>query len=200
LGSTHHADASYATTRTANDLDDDAVSTVGSAPLTSASSTYGTTGTAATDTAYAANTAYDRNADTSGEVRVPVTDETAEVHKVTRETGQVGVSKDVDIETRHISEPVTRTKVIVEEHDLGTGAHAATGNTLNTGETISVPVTEEELVVQKVPHTKEVVIRTQAETETVERDVDLRHERVDVDTEGDVDVEHVGATGHRTVG
>jgi stress response protein YsnF len=50
-----------------------------------------------------------------------------------------------------------------------------------------VPVVTEEVKVEKVPRvTEEVVIRTRPETEQVERDVQLRRERVEVEEEGDV--------------
>jgi stress response protein YsnF len=49
-------------------------------------------------------------------------------------------------------------------------------------------VVKEEIKVEKVPRvTEEVVIRTQPETEVIERDVQVRHERVEVEEEGEVD-------------
>lgn len=126
----------------------------------------------------------------AGEIRVPVTEETAQVDRVTRETGQLGVSKKVDTETRHISEPVERTRVIVEERDLGTGAGpAAAARNIQEGQVLSVPVTEEELVVQKVPHTREMIVRTEKETQMSEQDITLRKERAEIDVEGDAEVE-----------
>lgn len=127
-----------------------------------------------------------------GEVRIPVTEETAEVHKERREAGFISVRKRTDVETKHISEPVTRTRVVAETREVPAGeqyAYDPNATTLREGEELRVPVVEEELVVEKKPRvTKEVVVRTQAETEQVERDVELRREEVEVEEEGDVEV------------
>jgi len=139
-----------------------------------------------------------------GEVRVPVTDETVQVHKEARTTGFVNIRKRVDVETQHISQPVTRTRVSVEEHDVAAGERSRldpNATVLKDGETIRIPVVEEELVVEKVPHvTREVVVQSQSTTEQAERDVQLRHEHVEVDTEGDVDLEQPARAGDRSSG
>jgi uncharacterized protein (TIGR02271 family) len=127
------------------------------------------------------------------EVRVPVTEETAQVRKEQRQAGAVSITKRTDVETKHISEPVTRTRVVAETREVPAGEqYAANANaaTLREGETLRVPIVEEEVVVEKVPRvTKEVVLRKEAETEQVEKDVQLRHERVEVEEEGDIEVE-----------
>jgi uncharacterized protein (TIGR02271 family) len=129
----------------------------------------------------------------AGELRVPVTEETAEVHKERREAGFITLRKRVETETQHISEPVMHTRVVAETREVPAGeqyAYDADATTLREGEELRVPIVEEELIVEKRPRvTKEVVVRTQAETEQVERDVELRREEVEVEEEGDVDVE-----------
>jgi len=156
----------------------------------------------AADSGIASNTAA-RNI--SKEVRVPVTEEEAQIRKEQREIGHVVLRKGIETETQHISEPVMRTHVEVERRAVPADqqhAYAAEGTALKDGETIRVPVVEEELIVQKVPRvTEEVIIRQEAQTRQVEQDVQLRRDRVEVDEEGDVDVE-AGAgtrtTSHRT--
>jgi stress response protein YsnF len=61
------------------------------------------------------------------------------------------------------------------------------------GETLRVPVVKEELKVEKVPRvTEEVVLRTETQTRQVQQDVQLRRERVNVQEEGDAEVETSG--------
>lgn len=128
---------------------------------------------------------------TEGEIRVPVTEETARVQKVQREAGHVGITKNVETETRHIAEPVTQTKVSVHTREIpdGEAYTEREGVThLNTGETLRVPITQEQLVVEKQARVaREVVVNARPETEMVERDVDLRRERVDVHPEGEIE-------------
>lgn len=127
------------------------------------------------------------------EIRIPVAEETAEVRKEQRQVGQVTLHKQVEVETRRISEPVTRTRVDVERRVVPAdqqAAAAANATPLAEGDTIRVPIVEEELVVQKVPRvTGEVVVRKETETRQAEQDVELRHERVEVEEEEEAEVE-----------
>lgn len=136
-----------------------------------------------------------------GDVRIPITEETAEIRKEAHEAGSVTIRKRAEVETQHISEPVTHTRVVAETREVPAGtAYANEGTTtLREGETLRVPIVEEELSVTKTPRvTREVVLHTEQETEQVDRDVQLRHEEVEVDTEGDVDLEQpTGTTGFR---
>jgi len=142
-----------------------------------------------------------RSMATSGEVRVPVTAETAQVRKEEREVGQVGIRKEVDVETQHISEPVIQTRVVAERRAVPAGEqYTADPNatTLREGETLRVPVVKEELKVEKVPRVvEEVVLRTEKGTTQVEQDVQLRHERVEVDEEGEATVENAASSSPR---
>jgi len=128
--------------------------------------------------------------DTTEEVRVPVMEETAEVHKQTRQTGEVEVTKRVETEMRHISEPVTREHVSVDVRPVAEGTLTAADATatLQPGESIRVPIYEEELVVDKQARvTGEAVITRERETEQVTREVPLRHERVEVNELNEAD-------------
>jgi len=166
---------------------------IAAAAAPSAAAEWAATAPAATDTR-AMDT---RTINTPGEIRVPVTQETAQVRKEEREVGQVGLRKEVDVETQRISEPVTQTRVVAERHAVPAGEqYVADPNaaTLREGETLRVPVVKEELKVEKVPRVvEEVVLRTEQQTQQVERDVQLRHERVEVDEEGEAEVENVPA-------
>jgi len=159
---------------------------------------------AASMAAPAAAATQTRTINTPGEVRVPVSEETAQVRKEEREVGQVGIRKEVDVETQRISEPVTQTRVVAERRPVPAGEqYTADPNaaTLREGETLRVPVVKEELKVEKVPRVvEEVVLRTEQETQQAERDVQLRHERVEVDEEGEAEVENLDpATPRRNV-
>jgi len=132
----------------------------------------------------------------TGEIRVPITEEQAQIRKEQREIGHVILRKRVETETQHISEPVTRTRVEVERHAVPAdqqreyAANATNTTTLQDGEVIRVPVTEERLVVEKVPRvTEEVVLRKETQTQQAQQDVELRREQVEVDEDGEVDVD-----------
>jgi len=138
----------------------------------------------------------------TGEIRVPIREEQAQIRKEQREIGHVVLRKRVETETQHISEPVTRTRVEVERHSVPAdqqreyAANATNATSLEEGEVIRVPMTEERLVVEKVPRvTEEVVLRKETQTRQAEQDVELRRERVEVDEDEDVEVDAPAPTG-----
>lgn len=101
--------------------------------------------------------------------------------------GEVEASK--TIETKHVKEkvPVNKEEVIVERRPASATSKA--GQPKIGKDEITVPVMEEEVVVQKraVPKEEVVIKKTMTKDEkTVE--ADLKREKVDVDTKGDVDV------------
>jgi len=146
-----------------------------------------------------ATTATTRARDMDAEVRVPITEEEAQVRKEQHVIGHVALRKRVEMETRHISEPVTRTHVEVERHAVPAGQqrdYAADTTTLREGETLRVPVIEEQLIVEKVPRvTEEVILRKETETRQAEQDVQLRRERVEVDEDDEVDLDTPARAG-----
>jgi uncharacterized protein (TIGR02271 family) len=96
--------------------------------------------------------------------------------------GEVRVKKDVD--TEHVKQQVTKTR-----EDVRVERRPASGSTPGRAEIredeVRVPISEEELVVEKRPVVKEELViakERRPETETVEADV--RKERVDVDRVG----------------
>jgi uncharacterized protein (TIGR02271 family) len=128
------------------------------------------------------------------EVRVPISEEVAQVRKEQRQTGEVALRKETEVETQHISTPVTETRVVAERRPVPPGQQYNVdpdATTLREGETMRVPVVEEQVRVEKVPRvTEEVVLHKQQQTRQVEQDIPVRRERVRVEEEGDVDVEN----------
>jgi uncharacterized protein (TIGR02271 family) len=94
--------------------------------------------------------------------------------------GEARVSKHV--ETEHVSQPVTRKReeVIIERRPVEAGARADAS--IGESGDIHVPLTEEQIVVEKRPVVKEELIigkRVVEERDTVEADV--RREKFDID-------------------
>lgn len=123
---------------------------------------------------------------TEDEKRVTLSEEQLAIGKAEHRAGSVEVDKDV--ETRHVREnvPVRHEEVVVERRPASAGMSA---KPRIEEDEVRVPVTEEELVVDKraVPK-EELVVRKQevVENETVE--ADLRREKAEVHREGDVNV------------
>lgn len=113
------------------------------------------------------------------EVRVTRAEEELAIGKRRVEAGEAYLRKTVD--TEHVKQPVTRMReeVTVERHavDRDRGGNVEIGE-----DEIRVPITQEEIVVEKRPVVKEEIVvkkRAVEDKETVETDV--RRERVDVD-------------------
>jgi len=152
-----------------------------------------------------AGTTTAQNATAAGEIRVPITEEQAQIRKEQREIGHVVLRKRVETETQHISEPVTRTRVEVERHAVPAdqqreyAANVANATTMQEGEVMRIPVTEERLIVEKVPRvTEEVILRKETQTRQAEQDVELRREQVEVEEDEDVDVDVPARTSPQT--
>jgi uncharacterized protein (TIGR02271 family) len=90
------------------------------------------------------------------------------------------------VETERVRQPVTRRREEVDvERRPVEGMAAGAGQAEISEDEIRVPITEEEVVVEKRPVVKEeVVIRKRAVEETEEDEADLRKERIDVDESG----------------
>jgi uncharacterized protein (TIGR02271 family) len=130
---------------------------------------------------------YGRDRRTDGEERLTLSEEQLAVGKRQHEAGAVNVGKHV--ETEHVREevPVRREEVTVERRPVQGGAMNAQARI--SEDEVRIPVTEEELVVDKRAVPKEELVvkkREVVETETVE--ADLRRERADIDREGDVNL------------
>jgi uncharacterized protein (TIGR02271 family) len=126
-----------------------------------------------------------RRGTSADEARVTLSEEELSVGK-RQHQGEVDINKRV--ETEHVREsiPVTKEHVHVERRPLEPGAR--TDARIEEGE-IHIPVTEEELVVEKrVVPKEELVVKKHQVTENQTVEADLRRERAEVHREGDADV------------
>lgn len=149
----------------------------------------GFTAAGATDKDFYAHETYDEDRffgsrREEGETRIPVSEEELAIGKREQRAGEVEIDKKV--ESRHVREnvPTRHEEVTVERRPATEGMSA---RARIEEDEIHVPVTEEELVVEKRAVPKEEVVvkkRDVTDQETVE--ADLRKERVDVHSEGDV--------------
>ena len=139
-------------------------------------------------TAHASRTA-------EGAERIEVREEELQAHKQPVETGEVRVRKEAVTEHRTMEVPVQREEVVIERQ-APTGEPTAASD-IGPGEEIRVPVSEEQVSVEKKPVVKEEVTvgkRTVQDTERVAGEV--RKEEVRVEREGDVSVRE-GGTGEK---
>jgi uncharacterized protein (TIGR02271 family) len=122
----------------------------------------------------------DRTTEHEDELRVQRTEEELRAGTREREAGEVGVRKTVRTDRERLEVPTRREEVTVDRVPVDSETSEA-----EIGEDeVSVPVTEEEVVVEKRPVAKEEVrIRKDVveDTEVVEEDV--RREEIDVDDE-----------------
>jgi uncharacterized protein (TIGR02271 family) len=139
------------------------------------------TGTEATYTPAAASGSRRSERDRRTDQQRTLTRAEEELHVGTREVsrGEARIGK--HIETEHVSQPVTRRReeVVVERRPVEAGARASAEM---SEDEIRVPLTEEELVVEKRPVVKEELVigkRVVEERDTVE--TELRREEFDID-------------------
>lgn len=127
------------------------------------------------------------HAEHTEETRVQRAEEELTVGTREREAGEVDVRKRV--ETEHVREPVEvrREEVEVERRPVE-GSDRMAADTADLGdEEVRIPISEEEVVVEKRPVVKEeVVVRKREHTDTEVVEEDVQRERVDVETRGDV--------------
>ena len=130
----------------------------------------------------------DREEQQPGAPRVVRHEEELELGTTVEEVGAVRARKHVDVE--RVEEVVPR-----RVEDLDDVARVEPGEN-DSGEvevlddgSVSIPVFEEELVITKRLVVRErVVVRKRTETDERRVEADLRKERVEIETEGDVDV------------
>ena len=161
---------------------------------TAASRTSGTTATAATTARSTTAGTATTSRTVEGGQTVQVKEEELEARKQPVETGEVKVRKEVHTEHKSMDVPVQREEVVVERH-APTGRGATSD--IKEGEEIRVPVTEEQVAVEKKPVVKEEVTvgkRVVQDTERVGGEV--RKEDVRVERAGKVDVRE-GGTGKK---
>lgn len=137
----------------------------------------------------AAERASEREKERAGERVIPEVEERLEVKKHEEKVGEVEVRKEVETHPETVREKVKRTRVYVSRRDVEPGRKTKPGEkTLRGGETIRIPVVEERLFVEKKAEVVgEVVIRTEIVEEEQEVTENVRRERVDIQSSGDVD-------------
>jgi uncharacterized protein (TIGR02271 family) len=117
----------------------------------------------------------------SMEGRMTLSEEELRVGREKRPAGEARVSKHV--ETEHVSRdvPVTRERASIERRPIE-GSDARDARATISEDEVRVPLTEEEVVVEKraVPK-EEIVIRKEREQHTKHVEADLRKERADID-------------------
>jgi len=149
-----------------------------------------TESTTSTGTSKSKRTAAGSAATTTGSgsgQTIQVHEEELHVRKQPVRTGEVKVHKEVTTEQKTIPVSVTREEVVVERHPA---SGTASSSDIRAGEEIRIPVMEEQVRVEKEAVVKEEVTvgkRKVKDTEQVSGTV--RKELVEVEREGDVDVE-----------
>jgi uncharacterized protein (TIGR02271 family) len=133
----------------------------------------------------------------SGTQRVTRSAEELRVNKRKVKAGEVTVEKHV--ETERVKQPVTwiREEVTVERRPV-TGA--GDRNAEIRDDEVRIPITEEEVVIEKRPVVKEEIVigkRQVQASDTV--DVDLKRERVDVKRDGRIEPDHEDGKPRREV-
>jgi uncharacterized protein (TIGR02271 family) len=116
-----------------------------------------------------------------GTDRIAVHEEELEAHKTVRQAGEVQIRKDVVEEERTMDVPVTREEVKVSRHAVDRPATDADATFANDGDTIRVPVMEEDVEVTKRPRvTEEIEIAKVARQGSKRVAGTVRREEVDV--------------------
>jgi uncharacterized protein (TIGR02271 family) len=131
------------------------------------------------DTGYAA----ERSTTATGERTIQAREEELRVRKQPVQTGEAVVSKEVHTEHKSLEVPVEREELVIERH-------APTGNRTSSdpireGEKIRVPLTEEQVHVEKQPVvTEEVTVGKRRVQDTQRVGATVRKEEIKVDKSG----------------
>jgi len=121
-----------------------------------------------------------------GERTIQAREEELRVTKQPVRSGEVEVRREVHTYHKQFDVPVQREEVAVERHPAS--GKAASGP-IGSGETIRVPVTEEQVRVEKLPVVKEEVTVGKRKTQSTERvEGTVRKEDIKVEKRGDADV------------
>jgi len=114
-------------------------------------------------------------------------EEQLHVHKQPVQTGEAIVRKEVHTETKTVQVPVKKEEIVVERHAVS--GHPAAGGDIKAGEEIRIPVSEEQVHVEKRPVvTEEVTVGKRQVQDTEEVAGTVRKEEIKVEKKGNVDV------------
>lgn len=125
-------------------------------------------------------------------------EEQLHVHKQPQQTGEVRVRKEAHTEHKTLDVPVEREEVVIERHPA---SGRATGHEGRGSQELRVPVTEEQVHMEKQPVAREDVKigkHKVKDTETVAGDV--CREEAKVEHEGDVKMRNAGTEANRNKG
>jgi uncharacterized protein (TIGR02271 family) len=119
--------------------------------------------------------------------RVQLREEQLQVNKDRVQTGEVSLRKEVVTEQQSINVPVTREEVVIERNPV---SGQPTDQPIGEGETYRIPVSEEQITVNKqtVP-TGEVSIGKRQVQENQQVSDTVRREEAHLEREGDVNVQ-----------
>ena len=132
------------------------------------------------------------SAKTEGEQTLRLREEELRTRRQTVEAGQVEIHKEVVAEQQTLEVPVTREEVVIERHSVSpTEAARMDFGEICEGESIRVPVREEQVTVEKMPVvTEEIEVGKRTVQETRRVSDTVRREEVNIDHDEEVDVHH----------
>jgi len=118
-------------------------------------------------------------------------EEQLQVHKQPVQTGEVKIRKEVHTEQKTLQVPVKKEEIVVERHAVS-GKRAASSD-INATEEIRIPVSEEQVHLEKnTVVTEEVAVGKQQVQDTEQVSGSVRKEKIKVEKQGDVDVKEKG--------
>jgi len=121
-----------------------------------------------------------------GERRIQLRGEMLRTYKERVQRGEVTLRKEVVTENQSVNVPVTREELVIERSQ-GTGQ---AGGEIGTDQEVRVPLSEEQVRVEKQPVVNEEVRVGKRQVQNNQQVSDqVRHEELRVDKQGDVDTE-----------
>jgi uncharacterized protein (TIGR02271 family) len=147
---------------------------------------YGATRSSAPTTDDAATTAQGAVADTDERRRMHLREEQLQVYKQPVQTGEVRLGKEVVTEQKTMDVPTTREEVYIERRPA---SGEVSSTSIGEGETIRVPVSEEQVTTNKqTVETGEVAIGKRQFQDTQRVSDTVRREEAHLESSGNVDV------------
>jgi uncharacterized protein (TIGR02271 family) len=135
---------------------------------------------------------YDRDADLyNKDQTLKLYEERLIANKQRRKSGEVEIGKHVETETARVAVPVEKERVVIERVTPTDAGKTVTpdATAFRDGEVAHVELYEEVADVRKEAFVREEIkVKKVTERETVEAQETIRREELDIDTEGDLDV------------
>ena len=126
--------------------------------------------------------------DISDVEKIKLYEERLTVNKHRDKTGEVAIGKRVETETKSVSVPVEKERLVIERTQVTTGKAVPVGTAnFGDGQVVNVDLYEETATIDKQAFVREEVsVRKEVETETVTGSETIRREELEVDADGDV--------------